>query len=44
MAYFRNILVHDYLRPDRGIVYDIIAGNVADLKSFAAQIAARYLS
>ncbi|NLL17978.1 MAG: DUF86 domain-containing protein [Clostridia bacterium] len=42
MASFRNILVHDYLKLDRGIVYDIITGNLADFKSFAAQIAGHY--
>lgn len=44
MASFRNILVHDYLKLDRGTVYDIITGNLADLKSFAEQIAAHYLA
>ena len=29
-----NILVHDYLKLDRGIVYDIIVNNLDDIKSF----------
>ncbi|SFA81019.1 type VII toxin-antitoxin system HepT family RNase toxin [Clostridium frigidicarnis] len=34
MVSFRNILVHDYLKLDRGIVYDIIVNNLGDIKSF----------
>ncbi|WP_315115407.1 type VII toxin-antitoxin system HepT family RNase toxin [uncultured Clostridium sp.] len=34
MAGFRNILVHDYLKLDRGLVYDIINNNLNDLKTF----------
>lgn len=37
MASFRNILVHDYLQIDRGIVYDIITKNLDDIKSFAEE-------
>ncbi|WP_279381239.1 HepT-like ribonuclease domain-containing protein [Clostridium pascui] len=28
MAGFRNILVHDYMKLDRGLVYDIINNNL----------------
>ena len=35
MASFRNILVHDYLRLDRGIVYEIIIiNNLKDIEHF----------
>jgi len=34
MASFRNILVHDYLKLDREIVYDIILNNLGDIVSF----------
>lgn len=34
MVSFRNILVHDYLKLDRGIVYDIVMNNLGDIKSF----------
>lgn len=44
MASFRNILVQDYLKLDRGIVYDIITGNLTDFKSFAKQIAGYYFT
>lgn len=35
MASFRNILVHDYLKLDREIVYDIILNNLDDIVRFA---------
>lgn len=35
MAFFRNILVHDYLKLDREIVYDIILNNLDDIITFA---------
>lgn len=35
MASFRNILVHDYLKLDREIVYDIILNNLDDIITFA---------
>lgn len=42
MASFRNILVHDYLKLDRGIVYDIIKNNLKDFDEFI-KIAVEYL-
>jgi uncharacterized protein YutE (UPF0331/DUF86 family) len=38
IAGFRNILVHDYLQIDRGIVYQKLHEGVADLESFATEI------
>lgn len=38
MVSFRNILVHDYLKLDRGIVYDIIVNNLGDIKSFIKSV------
>lgn len=35
MASFRNILVHDYLKLDREIVYDIVLNNLDDIITFA---------
>ncbi len=34
MAGFRNILVHDYLKLNRSLVYDIILNNLPDLEGF----------
>jgi uncharacterized protein YutE (UPF0331/DUF86 family) len=34
MAGFRNILVHDYVRLDREMVYDIIINHLKDIESF----------
>lgn len=34
MAGFRNILVHGYMKLDRGMVYDIINYNLTDLEDF----------
>ena len=34
MAGFRNILVHDYVKLDREIVYDIIKNNLKDIEDF----------
>lgn len=34
MASFRNILVHDYLKLDRTIVYDVIKNNLCDIELF----------
>ncbi|AJA48557.1 hypothetical protein CPAST_c24880 [Clostridium pasteurianum DSM 525 = ATCC 6013] len=34
MAGFRNILVHDYLKLDRALVYDIINNNLNDIEDF----------
>ncbi|KOA21323.1 hypothetical protein CLHOM_02500 [Clostridium homopropionicum DSM 5847] len=34
MAGFRNILVHDYLKLDRAIVYDIVLNNLKDIEQF----------
>lgn len=38
MASFRNILVHDYVRIDRRMVYNIIVEDLGDLKSFMKEI------
>ena len=42
MASFRNILVHDYLKLDRGIVYNIITNNLKDIEHFI-EITVEYL-
>ena len=34
MAGFRNILVHDYMKLDRVLVYDIIKDNLNDIEDF----------
>lgn len=34
MASFRNILVHDYLKLNRAMIYDIIQMNLCDIKQF----------
>lgn len=34
MAQFRNILVHDYIKLDKEIVYDVVTNNTKDLKTF----------
>lgn len=34
MAGFRNILVHDYLKIDREIVYEVILNNLKDIEKF----------
>ncbi|MBC2581686.1 type VII toxin-antitoxin system HepT family RNase toxin [Clostridium sp. DJ247] len=34
MASFRNILVHDYMKLDRGLVYEIINNNLKDIEEF----------
>lgn len=34
MASFRNILVHDYLKLNRGMVYDIIINNLKYIEKF----------
>lgn len=34
MASFRNILVHDYVKIDRGVVYKIITEDIKDLKLY----------
>lgn len=39
MAGFRNILVHDYMKLNRSIVYDIILNNLSDIKKFVSIIA-----
>lgn len=38
MAGFRNILVHDYMKLDRGLVYDIITNNLIDIENFVSVI------
>ena len=35
MAGFRNILVHDYLKLNRGMVFDIVLNNLDDIRKFA---------
>lgn len=42
MAGFRNILVHDYLKLNRGMVYAIILNNLTDIKKFI-KIVAQFL-
>ncbi|GFZ33949.1 hypothetical protein CSC2_44750 [Clostridium zeae] len=42
MAGFRNILVHDYIRLDRELVYDIIINNLKDIEIFM-KIVTEYL-
>lgn len=42
MASFRNILVHDYLKLDRGLVYNIIKNNLKDIEQFI-KITADYI-
>ena len=34
MAGFRNILVYDYMKLDRGLVYDVINNNSNDIEDF----------
>lgn len=34
MASFRNILMHDYIKLDRVVVYDIIINNLKDIDEF----------
>lgn len=38
MDQFRNILVHDYMKLNRKIVYDIVVNNLNDLESFVKVI------
>lgn len=38
MAQFRNILVHDYMKLDRGIVYGIVINNLNDLQEFVVNV------
>lgn len=38
MAGFRNILVHDYMKLDRALVYDIINNNLIDIENFVSVI------
>ncbi|MEG2936259.1 MAG: HepT-like ribonuclease domain-containing protein, partial [Clostridium sp.] len=42
MAGFRNILVHDYMKLDRIIVYKIINNNLKDIETFI-KIVSTYL-
>lgn len=39
-ARFRNLLVHMYWKIDYGTVYDILHGNLGDLRTFSRAIAA----
>lgn len=43
MAQFRNVVVHDYLRINPGIVYAIVQNNIRDIAAFAQSIEAKYL-
>lgn len=38
MAGFRNILVYDYMKLDRVLVYDIISNNLSDIEEFVKTI------
>lgn len=38
MAQFRNILVHDYLKIDREIVFNILQHNLSDLEQFVTEV------
>ncbi len=38
MAQFRNILVRDYMKLDRGIVYGIVINNLNDLQEFVVNV------
>jgi len=38
MAGFRNILVHDYMKIDRKIVYKALRGNIKDFALFRAAV------
>jgi uncharacterized protein YutE (UPF0331/DUF86 family) len=40
MARFRNLLVHIYWKVDYGQVYDVLQGNLDDLRQFASRVAA----
>lgn len=42
MAQFRNILVHDYIKLDRGMVYDIVLNNLVDIENFI-KVAVNYI-
>jgi uncharacterized protein YutE (UPF0331/DUF86 family) len=39
MARFRNLLIHMYWKIDCGRVYEVMQGDVADLRRFASTIA-----
>lgn len=43
MVGFRNILVHDYIRLDREVVYDIVNNNLNDIEDFRS-IVLEYIS
>jgi uncharacterized protein YutE (UPF0331/DUF86 family) len=38
MAQFRNLLVHDYLKIDREIVFHILQHNLSDLEQFVTEV------
>ena len=40
MARFRNLLVHMYRKVDYGVLYDLIQGELDDLRHFSGRIAA----
>lgn len=44
MASFRNILVHDYVKIDRGMVYKIITGDLKDIKLYMKEIVGYFYS
>ncbi len=43
MAGFTNILLHNYLKLNRGMVYDIISNNLTDIKKFIKIVAKSFL-
>jgi uncharacterized protein YutE (UPF0331/DUF86 family) len=43
MAGFRNVIIHDYIRLDPEIVYQVLQKSVADLRDFARIIKERFL-
>lgn len=38
MAQFRNILVHDYMKLDREVVYNVVTTNLSDFEQFVQSI------
>jgi len=41
MAQFRNILVHDYLKLNREVVYNVVISDIYDLERFVKSIVAK---
>ncbi len=44
MVRFRNILVHDYLDIDSGLVHEGLQGELEDFDQFSLEIASRFLT